>query len=115
MFRQHIVLPLSAAALVAFLLLKLHTSLSCWRRCNAFAALAWPFFLPPLRDQACLTTHVKERLNGLSFKDVGEAYKACDCGLLGKNLDKSSLEPMLKVWGQDKYIRADSHFKKVFK
>ena len=62
-----------------------------------------------------LTKHVKERLNGLSFKDISEAYKACDCGLLGGNRNKSSLEPMLKVWGQDKYIRADSHFEKVFK
>ncbi len=73
---------------------------------DAFQYLLYP--------ASAIEANVKERHQSLSIHSEDEAYKALDCGLLGDNFDRKSLEPMLKVWGQDKYIRADSHFEKVF-
>ena len=62
-----------------------------------------------------LEPFVKERFTDQGFQDIDQVYEALDCGLLGKNKFRYSLHPMLKVFGKEEYIRADSKFKVVFR
>ena len=57
---------------------------------------------------------IKERFTGQSFQDIDGVYHALDCeDYFGR--DREGLIPMLKVYGQQKLIRADSKFKVTFK
>ena len=58
---------------------------------------------------------VKERFTDQTFDSIDGVYKALDCGLLGKNRNRSSIHPMLKVYNKDEYIRADSKFNVTFR
>ena len=58
---------------------------------------------------------ISERFIDQSFEDIDGVYTALDCGFFGKNLSRKSLHPMLKVYGKDQYIRADSKFNMTFK
>ena len=58
---------------------------------------------------------IKERFTDQDYKDVHGVYKALDCGLLGKNRSRTSLHPMLRVYGKEEYIRADSKFDITFR
>ena len=58
---------------------------------------------------------VFERFTDQSFEDIDGVYTALDCGLLGKNFRRKRLHPMLKVYGKEEYIRADSNFKVTFR
>ena len=64
---------------------------------------------------AYLEPFVKERFTDQGFQDIDHVYEALDCGLLGKNMARKSLHPMLKVFGKEEYVRADSKFKVVFR
>ena len=58
---------------------------------------------------------IKQTFMGQSFRDLDGVYKALDCGLLGQNRARYSLQPLLKVYGRQEYIRADSKFEVIFK
>ena len=58
---------------------------------------------------------IREWFTDQNFKDVDGVYKALDCGLLGKNADRRTLHPMLKVYGKAEYVRADSSFEFNFR
>ncbi|KAL0031787.1 hypothetical protein WJX79_007442 [Trebouxia sp. C0005] len=69
-----------------------------------------------LCDKAKSGVRWKLRSLALSTSEsTHRVYKALDCVCLGTNRHRGSLEPMLKVWGTGNYIRADSHYEKVFK
>ena len=58
---------------------------------------------------------IKETFMGQSFRDLDGVYKALDCGLLGKNMARHSFQPLLKVYGGQEYVRAESKFEVIFK
>ena len=58
---------------------------------------------------------IKETFMGQSFLDLDGVYKALDCWLLGENKARYILQPLLKVYGRQEYIRADSKFEVIFK
>ena len=66
-------------------------------------------------NAAKLEPIVKERFTDECFKDINAVYEAIDCGLLGKPFSRKSLQPMLKVFGKEKYTRADSKFIVTFR
>ncbi len=58
---------------------------------------------------------VKERFTGRNFQDIDGVYNALDCGESERHDYKYSWLPMLKIYGKQLYIRADSKFHVTFR